>query len=59
MGIQEIEPKTPKSRQVIIDLLREYLKRAYTEEITFIEIDVLINGNPERRNISTHTLTRP
>ena len=59
MAVQEIEPKKPKSRQVIIDLLREYLQRSYTEEITFIEIDAVVNGNAEKRNISTHTITKP
>jgi len=59
MTIKEVPKENPKSCQDIIDLLREYLKRSYTEEITFIEIDAVINGNAEKRNISTHTLTNP
>lgn len=59
MSIKEVPEKTPKSKQVIVDLLREYLQRSYTEEITFIEIDAVVNGCSEKRNISTHTLSRP
>jgi len=58
MSVKEVTKPKPKSRQVIIDLLRQYLQRSYTEEITFIEIDAVINGNAEKRNISTHTLTK-
>jgi len=58
MTVKEVPKAKPKSRQVIIDLLRQYLQRSYTEEITFIEIDAVINGHAEKRNISTHTLTK-
>lgn len=59
MSINEVEKTKPKSRQVIVDLLREYLHRSYTEEITFIEIDAVVNGCSEKRNISTYTLDNP
>jgi len=58
MTVKEVPKEKPKSCQAIVDLLREYLKRSYTEEISFIEIDAVINGNAEKRNISTHTLTK-
>ena len=59
MTVTEVPKEKPKTCQAIVDLLREYLKRSYTEKITFIEIDAVINGNTEKRNISAHTLTKP
>jgi len=59
MAIKEVKKEKPKSCQAIVDLLRQYLQRSYTEEITFLEIDAVINGNTEKRNISAHTITNP
>jgi len=59
MSIQELKPDTSKSSSGIIRILRDMLKRAFSEKITYLEINMTIDGKKESISISTHEMNRP
>ena len=54
MSIQELKPDTSKSSPGIIRILRDMLKRAFSEKITYLEINITVDGKKE--SISTTEL---
>jgi len=51
MAIKELTPDTAKSSSGIITILRDMLKRAFYEKITYLEINITVDGKKE--SIST------
>ena len=58
MEIKELKTIKPKSDNSIVELLRGYLDRSFSEKITFLEITARINGIDESVSISTHEMNR-
>ncbi|MGR3219261.1 MAG: hypothetical protein ACUZ8H_05505 [Candidatus Anammoxibacter sp.] len=52
MEIKEIKVIEPKSDKSIVELLRGYLDKSFSEKITFLEICTTINGKYESISIS-------
>ena len=56
MEIKEIKVIEPKSDKAMVELLRGYLDKSFSEKITFLEITVRINGKEESISISTYEM---
>ena len=52
MEIKEIKALQSKSDKAVVELLRGYLDKAFSEKITFIEICTTIDGKYESISIS-------
>ena len=58
MEIKELKPNQPRSAKSVVELLRSYLDKAFSEKITYLEITARINGTDESTSISTHEVTQ-
>lgn len=48
-----LEQPKPKSPEAVVDLLRGYLNAAFEKEISFLEINAVIDGKIQSISIST------
>lgn len=48
--LKEMPKPTPRSHAAIVEILRGWLERAYDDNITYLEIQAIVDG--EKRSIS-------